>query len=360
MRGNLMLKKIPAVSVIIPLYNAEKYIGECLDSLFAQTFKDFEVIVVDDCSTDNSVEVVKNYAPKFKGRLKLIRRKKNSGGPGIPSDLGLKLSRGEYIFFMDNDDEIISTAFEKLYAVAKNFNADVVHCEKYYKIPDNEWHTADRTKLKPCSNQKKSGFVTAPTLLENNLEKFVVDAYKGEFLPSLWTRLIKRDFIFENGIKMMHAISQDRVFNLCLLYSGGRHVRVPYIINYYRLIPESMSHKKDELSKHMHKWIDSLNTSFNYLEEFLSGREFFISHPDFRQVAMETLLQEIFYYLNGLYAKIPAYSLNEILRKEFSNCSPAVTAFFFSMSNVCRLKLMQAQKRIAELEAEIKNLKDKG
>ena len=60
-----MKKTIPAVSIIIPMYNAEKYIGECLDSILAQTFQDFEVIIVDDCSTDNSCAIVESYLPKF-------------------------------------------------------------------------------------------------------------------------------------------------------------------------------------------------------------------------------------------------------------------------------------------------------
>ena len=63
-----MNKNIPAVSVIIPMYNAEKYIGECLDSILAQTFTDYEVIIVDDCSTDNSCAVVESYLPKFNKR----------------------------------------------------------------------------------------------------------------------------------------------------------------------------------------------------------------------------------------------------------------------------------------------------
>ena len=62
-----MKKTIPAVSIVIPMYNAEKYIGECLDSILAQTFTDYEVIVVDDCSTDNSRAVVQSYLPKFDG-----------------------------------------------------------------------------------------------------------------------------------------------------------------------------------------------------------------------------------------------------------------------------------------------------
>ena len=92
---------LPKISVIIPLYNAEKYIGDCLESLLVQTFQDFEVIVVDDCSTDNSVAIVQSYAEKFGGRLKIARTKKNSGGGGyVPRNLGLNLSRGEYIFFL--------------------------------------------------------------------------------------------------------------------------------------------------------------------------------------------------------------------------------------------------------------------
>lgn len=106
----------PAISVIIPLYNAEKYLSDCLDSLLDQTFSDFEIIVVDDCSTDNSVAIVESYAPKFNGRLILTATKKNSGNAGYTArNKGFLFSRGEYVFFMDADDMIIETALEELY-----------------------------------------------------------------------------------------------------------------------------------------------------------------------------------------------------------------------------------------------------
>ena len=69
----------PAVSVVIPMYNVEKYVRDCLDSLLAQTLKNFEVIVVDDCSTDSSPAIVQSYAEKFGGRLKLVHMKKKHG-----------------------------------------------------------------------------------------------------------------------------------------------------------------------------------------------------------------------------------------------------------------------------------------
>ena len=77
--GGIPSQKIYPISVIIPLYNMEEYVGECLDSLLAQTFQAFELIIVDDCSTDKSVEIVESYASKFNGRLKLLHTKNNSG-----------------------------------------------------------------------------------------------------------------------------------------------------------------------------------------------------------------------------------------------------------------------------------------
>ena len=122
----------PAISIIIPVYNAEKFIGEALDSILEQTFQDFEVIVVDDCSKDSSPEVVKSYLEKFGGRLIFSSMKKNSGSAPAPRNKGFRFSRGEYIFFMDSDDTLTKTGLEEMYTLAKEYNADVVYCEKYF------------------------------------------------------------------------------------------------------------------------------------------------------------------------------------------------------------------------------------
>ncbi|MBR4151501.1 MAG: glycosyltransferase family 2 protein [Selenomonadaceae bacterium] len=114
------------------MYNAGKYIEECLDSLLAQTFQDFEVIVVDDCSMDNSVQIVESYKEKFYGRLQLVVLEKNSGGGSKPRNLVLKLSRGEYIFFVDSDDFIMLNALETLYTTAEEYDAEVVYYSSNY------------------------------------------------------------------------------------------------------------------------------------------------------------------------------------------------------------------------------------
>ena len=151
-----MAKKfIPSISVIIPLYNAEKYIGECLDSILAQTFDDYEIIVVDDCSTDDSCKIVENYMNgEGQYKIQLVKLSENSGMPSTPRNRGLKISRGEYLFFMDNDDAVTDTAFEELYNVAKKFDADVVHCQKFFTAP-GETVTTDKNLLKAISNERR-------------------------------------------------------------------------------------------------------------------------------------------------------------------------------------------------------------
>ena len=122
------------ISVVIPLYNAEKYISECLGSLLAQTFQDFEVIVVDDCSTDNSVQIVERYVSKFNGRLNLFHLKENSGSGGVPRTKGITFSRGKYVFFLDADDRLENIALEKMYSLINYYDTDVVYFEKSLRV----------------------------------------------------------------------------------------------------------------------------------------------------------------------------------------------------------------------------------
>ena len=103
----------PYFSIIVPMYNAEKYIRICVNSILMQTFQDFELIIVDDCSTDNSYNICRELYGNNE-KIHLFRHEKNQG-PGIARNLGMENSRGEYIFFIDSDDAIIPNALEKLH-----------------------------------------------------------------------------------------------------------------------------------------------------------------------------------------------------------------------------------------------------
>jgi glycosyltransferase involved in cell wall biosynthesis len=112
------------VSVIIPVYNTEKYLKKCLDSVCNQTLSDIEIICIDDCSTDNSLSILKEYALSDK-RIKIIELKKNSG-PSKARNLGILNAKGEYLGFVDSDDYIDLNFYKKLYDKAVETGADIV------------------------------------------------------------------------------------------------------------------------------------------------------------------------------------------------------------------------------------------
>lgn len=113
------------VSIVIPVYNKEKWISRCLDSLIGQTLSEIEIIVVNDASTDASMEIVRQYQEKGRGTVKLIENEKNRG-PGSTRNIGMKYAEGEYVTFVDGDDWVSLDYCEKLYVCAQKESADMV------------------------------------------------------------------------------------------------------------------------------------------------------------------------------------------------------------------------------------------
>ena len=328
--------ELPKISVIIPMYNAEKYIGDCLDSLLAQTFRQFEVIVVNDGSTDNSVEVVQSYIPKFGRRLRIAHMKKNSGSPGEPDNLGISLSRGEYLYILDSDDVL---------------DADVLTFEKFFNVPEKFWH-----KLKSGMQVQLASYpaitpVSEPTLVPFDIAERVHACYERKFLWPMWAKLVRRDFLVENEIPFPDNIHHDVITTCCMAYSAEKFVLVPNVVYYYRVREGSMSRYTKDLEKYLQRYIYALTSSFGYFKKFLDGVEFFNKNPDLKNLALETLVGDVSNYLNGFYRNVPVYEFDEFLAQEFSkNPSTAMTVFFFNAMNFYRLELADNLQRIAELE----------
>ena len=228
----------PAVSVVIPLYNSEKFIGECLDSLRAQTFKDFEVIVIDDCSTDNSVNIVEEYAPKFDGRLILSKTEKNSGGGGyVPRNIGIKLASGEYICFLDADDYLSSTALETLYNAAKRYDAEVVYTASYYKLNPfgNAVLCSDGEEKKLAQEGFKNKIEFRVDDCERNLRKLLLEEYEGNF-RNPWSKFVRRDFLITNEIYFpaQMATGGDFIWVINVYCHAKSFLRLPTPLYFYR------------------------------------------------------------------------------------------------------------------------------
>ena len=111
------------ISIIIPVYNVEDYLSQCLDSVLSQDFDDFEVICVNDGSTDNSLIILEKYA-KLDSRIKIISQ--INGGLGSARNTGLKHANGEYVMFIDSDDYISEGSLKKIYYNAVSNNSDIV------------------------------------------------------------------------------------------------------------------------------------------------------------------------------------------------------------------------------------------
>ncbi len=116
----------PKVSIIIPTYNADQYLRQSLDSVVNQTFKDIEIIIINDCSTDNSLEIIKEYQQKDK-RIFLVDLKQNEG-ISKARNVGIKFAKGNYIAFVDSDDYVEPDYIDYLYNILKNFNCKMSVC----------------------------------------------------------------------------------------------------------------------------------------------------------------------------------------------------------------------------------------
>lgn len=127
--------KKPLISVIVPVYNVEKYLPKCLDSLLAQTWQELEIIVVDDGSPDNSWDIMQEYARRD-SRVRPIRQK--NGGLSAARNAGVEAARGEWIGFLDSDDYVAPEMYERLYRAAAEQGAQMAVCSFTYVTPDGK------------------------------------------------------------------------------------------------------------------------------------------------------------------------------------------------------------------------------
>ena len=172
---------MPAVSVIIPMYNTEAFIKDCLDSLVAQTFSDFEAIIIDDGSTDESARIAASYA-SADARFRLIGQPNK--GPSEARNTGLKIMRGDYVTFIDSDDCVAPNFIETLFFLAQLHQADVVCCNaqnigESFKIDENA----------PAPNTSISKIITAEeaariSLYQDSLPDY--SAWNKLYKASLW------------------------------------------------------------------------------------------------------------------------------------------------------------------------------
>ena len=232
------------VSIIIPVWNAEKYISKCLDSLINQTLKDIEIICVNDGSTDNSLNVLKEYSRKDP-RIKIINQQNQ--GQSVARNNAMDVAQGEFIGFCDNDDWVSKNYFEDLYKSAIDNKADIAATPNVFYVD-------------PVTNK-----ITKKNTGIESREQFISDRGKVVITTGLqWNKIYKADFLKRNNIRCttIRVAAEDNYFTVqAMMYCHKISVETKAEYYFYRRTNATSNltkTKKDFCVVDLYKSIDKL------------------------------------------------------------------------------------------------------
>lgn len=218
------------VSIIVPVYNAAKYLPQCLNSLLAQTYANFEVICINDGSTDNSLQILENYR-QTDARIKVFS--KENGGLSLARNYGLDLAKGEYVCFLDSDDFVCTSFLEIMQKEIQN--VDVVACS-YQNVDETAAFFSDKVEFSYIAKNW------------NATEYFSQSKDMG---LTAWGKLYRREVL--NGYKFDENcfFSEDVLFHAAVFAQNLKLKVIDAPLVYYRYAPNSLLHAKASVRKVM-------------------------------------------------------------------------------------------------------------
>lgn len=222
------------ISIIIPVYNVETYLRQCLDSVFGQAFTEFEVICIDDCSTDNSLKILHEYK-EADARLKILEFKENKGS-SIARNKGMEMATGKYIYFLDSDDWIMPDALQKMWEKAEEYSTDVVLFNScIYKEEDGLSSLSFNWNMGNLYETVMTGQEAFDRIIEKNV-----------WSSAVWRQFWRKDFFIENQIKFENIQKvEDWIFSTISVLSAEKVVFLDMILHSYRLHSQSKSYGHD-------------------------------------------------------------------------------------------------------------------
>lgn len=289
MGGNKMIK----ISAIITAHNTEQYIVKCLNSVVNQTLSEFEVIVVDDASTDHTYELVSEFAEKYNTVVPL--RLKNSLGPGGARNRALEIAKGEYVAFIDSDDWIDLNYFEKMYKNAKEKNADTVACGLI-----REYDFSLSKSVYKCQYEQEyilSGEI-AFRIMTNEYN------YGIKYIPSSLNKIYRKSFLIQNNIFFPSKIFfEDQPFSYKSTLEANKIICIPDVLyHHYKRngsIVQSFSRKN----------IDDMITAYMQIREYLYGNNIYEKYRFNYYSSLE-------HFYNLIVRQIFEFVIDEVPKKE--------------------------------------------
>ncbi|EKQ51163.1 MULTISPECIES: glycosyltransferase [unclassified Clostridium] len=244
------------VSIIVPVYNSEKYLKRCLDSLVNQSLNDIEIILINDFSTDNSLNILNSYKQAYPNKIILESLTENKG-PGGARNLGIKKAKGQYIGFVDSDDDVSFDMFEKLYKIAVRADYDLVDCNFYEESLNKNCKTTPKEALGDLNAEKRKLMI-------------INSGY-------IWSKIVKRDIIINHNIRFRENVAfEDLEFTSLIILYCKKICATNMVLYNYRCNDISIT-RKYNIKVHIYEKIDSskaliekfkeLNAFDNYRDE---------------------------------------------------------------------------------------------
>lgn len=261
---------MPKISVIVPVYKAEKYIRRCVDSILAQTFTDFELLLIDDGSPDNSGAICDEYAAKD-SRVKVFH--KENGGVSCARQMGLDNSLGEYVIHADPDDWVEPDMLQELYSEAKQRGADMVICDFYINYDNRQIYKSQKP-------EKLSHDAILKDLLMQRLH------------GSCWNKLVKRELFDKYDVKFPEEFNlcEDFYLNCCLL---SNKIKISYLQKaFYHYIRLENENSYTLNSKHIEDRLKAINSVEIMLK---SNTEFYQAIYSFKLYVCFLMLKANYY-----------------------------------------------------------------
>ena len=273
------MKNNPKISIIVPVYNVEKYLSCCMDSLSNQTLKDIEIILVDDESSDHCPAMCDEYANQDH-RIRVIHKK--NGGLGYARNSGLEIAKGEYIAFVDSDDYVASNTYQKLYDLANDAKADVIYFYfQRFNEKGNTWMESGIRKEIWYQTEKDIRGLMLDMIANCPKSKFDRNIEVSSCCALYRNDLIKKyDLVFKSEREL---ISEDLLFNLDYLLHSANVMTIPDALYFYRENISSLSRaiRPDRISKNHFFYqylLEKLKTNNFEIEGYLRSTRLFIAN----------------------------------------------------------------------------------
>ncbi|CDB35850.1 glycosyltransferase group 2 family protein [Phascolarctobacterium sp. CAG:266] len=283
------------ISVIIPVYNVEKYLKRCLDSVINQAYKNLEIILVDDGSTDNTLKILQEFALK-NSRIKIFCQENQ--GAAVARNLGLSIATGKYVIFLDSDDYFEKDLVEKSVERAEKFNADIV----VFRAIAFDNITGERSPL-----NDKIGSLKEYQQKSFNY-KDLPDKILNLFLIAPWNKLYNREFLNKHSFQFQNVKrSNDLYFTSATLVSAEKIILLDKVLVNYRVgLTKNLQSGNDKTPLDFYKALVALK---NYLEE---KDLYCVVYKSYLKMAVEV----IFYNINSLKSEKQFKELIRFFKKE--------------------------------------------